>query len=139
MNVFKTIGCNLVALTFVFASASSAHAGDMEKSQRLRISGWTMVGAGAVLFGTGMGLALSLDCHPTLGCDDEQMYRKNTGFAVLAGGLAAAVGVGMPMLIRARKVAHDEAAELGDEATNQGRSHVTLRIGPGSLMLRGAF
>lgn len=79
MNVLKTISCNLVAFAFVFALASNAHAGDLEKYQRLRISGWTMVGTGAVLFGTGMGVAISTDCGAPHGCNnDEEMFKRNS-------------------------------------------------------------
>ena len=108
---------------------------------RLRVSGWTMVGTGAVLFGTGMGFVLSTNCRGPAGCvGDEDMYQRDAGFAVLAVGLAAAVGVGMPTLIRARKLKlREDTTAVYRDAAPQVHSRIQLRVGPGSLMLRGAF
>jgi hypothetical protein len=130
----RVIGGGLGVLAIVLSISSHAHAGDLSRDQRLRISGWTMVGVGAVMVGTGIGVMASADCGGPLGCiDDNEMVRQNTGLVTLSLGLAAGAAIGMPMLIRARKLKQREAASSGDPPGLQ------LGIGPGSVMVRGRF
>jgi len=98
-----------------------------------------MVVVGAVLAGTGTGLVVSVDCIDPA-CSDEEMFRQIMGTVTISLGVATAIGIGMPILIRARKLKlrEDSTAVNGDAAT-QGHSQIQLRVGPGSLLLHGAF
>ncbi len=138
MSGFKEFASALAIATVLLASPD-ARAEGLERYQRLNIAGWSMIGVGAVLTATGMGMAISADCGGSLGCGDDEMFKQNKGFAILAGGLAAGVGIGMPMLIRARTLRqHDDDAFNGD-VSSQGYARLEFRVGPGSLVVRGAF
>lgn len=138
MSGFKELASAITIATVLFASPD-AQAEGLERHQRLSIAGWSMIGVGAVLTGTGMVLAISADCGGSLGCSDDEMFKQNTGFAILAGGLAAGVVIGMPMLIRARALRRDTDSATNGEMTSEGRLQLGLSVGPASLMLRGAF
>lgn len=138
MNILRTFGPRLGAFVLLFALASNAHADDLDRSRRLRIAGWTAVGVGTVLAGTGTGLIVSVDCVDPA-CSDDEVFRQNMGIVTISLGVATAVGVGMPMLIRARALSRDKDGATNGEAMSQEGSHLSLSVGPASLMLYGAF
>jgi len=138
MSKFREFASAIALVTVLLLTSATARAGGLEHYQRLRVAGWSMVGVGAVLAGTGTGLIVSVDCIDPA-CTDDEMFRQNMGIVTISLGVATAVGIGMPMLIRARRLNQSEDSAVNGEAASQGYSRLHLRVGPGSLILHGAF
>ena len=126
----------VIACALLFALPASAEAGDRDRHQRLRIAGWTAVGCGAVLLGTGIGIRASVNCVDPA-CSDNEMFRQIMGVTIATIGAGVSIGAGMPMLIRARKLERGENAS-GDVAGDRPQ-RLQLGVGPSSVMLQGTF
>lgn len=101
----------LVVAVFACLLSSSATA-DSERGRRLKIAGWTTTAVGGVLAITGAGLAIANGCSESQrNCNEEDMFNQTNGWITMSVGAATAIGIGMPMLIRSRKLSKRSGSE----------------------------
>ena len=103
-----------VSLVGLALGPSSANADGSERVKRLRIAGWTTTAVGTAAFVGGLSYAAANACDEHSGtCDgDDAFSRQLRGHFVMISGGVLAVGAGMPMLIRSRRLSRQNSHEI---------------------------
>ncbi|MEM7135981.1 MAG: hypothetical protein AAF500_05340 [Myxococcota bacterium] len=100
------------------------------KVSRMRIAGWTTTAAGSLVFAGGVIAMSTSGCRSDPYCDDDDVLGRTIVSTIpLALGFVTATTVGLPLLVRARRLSKRV----------EPRSTLALRPTLGGAVLSGTF